>query len=190
MRTFHQLASEAEAKFPVTMELWTSYSLTRYPEPKQSWEQWVGYHFDRGTSAQNWWSLFTAVQRWIELQPSLRRLIHFTPVPELGTDFFVQLNPPYDGGYSTAGYGEFLEYGSCEPHPHFFHQIATLHQECASALRTLDVSPRSELLRRVVHATLIRPAGGAFWADNEGWHVYKPTVNAEDVLLWAALNEG
>lgn len=190
MRDFKQLANQADAKFPVTMELWTRYVLddSRYPVHKSAWEAWIGYHFDRGVSVQDWWALVSAVQQWTEAQPALRRLVHFVPFAEIGSDFVVQLNPPYDGGYCTSRYGEFLEEGTCEPPPEFFQQIATLHLECATALRTLGTEPKDKILRRVIHATLIKPTSRVFWAGDEGWTVYSPNIGIDDLQLWAGID--
>jgi hypothetical protein len=38
----------------------------------------------------------------------LQEIITFVPFYEVGTDFFTQCKPPYDGGYSTTMYEEFL----------------------------------------------------------------------------------
>ena len=36
-------------------------------------------------------------------------------------------------------------------------------------------------IRRVIHATFIKPYGHLFWADEQGWHLYLPNITVEDI---------
>lgn len=190
-RDFAQLALVAQARIPMAAELWTCYHLGTHPYTKcdADWGMCLAYHFDRGASIQLWLDLVGRVRDWIEARPELQEIIEFVPFYEVGTDFFAQCKPPYDGGYAMTGYEEFLSCGDCEPAPWFYHQLAELHGRVAEAMRSLRTGQEGELLRKVVHATFIRPYGHLFWQDDEGWAVYQPNVAAGDLREWASLKQ-
>jgi hypothetical protein len=189
MRDFAQLALEAHARLPMTAELWTWYHLDLHPYPKcdSDWGVCLAYHFDRGAPIEPWLRLVGHVQHWVESRPELREIIEFVPFYEVGADFFAQCKPPYDGGYPTTRYEEFLYHGDCEPAPWFFQQLAELHRQVAEALRSFPSDPEGKLLRKVVHATFIRPYEHLFWRDEDGWAVYQPNIGADDLQEWETL---
>lgn len=189
MRSFSQLAEEQNARFPMQHELWTFYHLETSPYQRCSfdWGMCLAYHFDRGTEITAWLDLANQVKDWIESQPDLAEVVRFVPFYEIGTDFLTQCKPPYDGGYSTEMYDEFLHHGSCEPAPWFFEQLASLHVRVVDALR--DSSTKGTLLSRIIHATLIKPYTHLFWLDEEGWALYQPSISVEDVRQWQQLGK-
>jgi hypothetical protein len=189
MRDFAQLALETHPRFPMAAELWTWYHLETPPYPKcdADWGACLAYHFDRGAPLEPWLRLVGHVRRWVEGRPELQEIIEFVPFYEVGTDFFAQCKPPYDGGYPTTRYEEFLYHGDCEPAPWFYHQLAELHRRVAEAVRSIPSGPEGELLRKVVHATFIRPYKHLFWQDEDGWAVYQPNIAADDLREWASL---
>jgi hypothetical protein len=169
-------------------ELWTFYHLGTHPYPKCHADrgECLAYHFDRGAPFQPWLDLAGRVRDWVESRPELEEIIEFVPYYEVGTDFFTQCKPPYDGGYPTTRYEEFLYHGTCEPAPWFYHQLAKLHGRVAQAVRSLGTGLDSEVLRRVVHATFIRPYEHFFWYDEQGWAVYQPNIAADDLREWTS----
>jgi hypothetical protein len=191
MRDFAELALDGQARFPITAELWTWYHLGNSPYPKcdADWGMCLAYHFDRGAPIKPWLELAGRVRDWVESRPELQEIIEFVPFYEVGTDFFAQCKPPYDGGYPTDHYEEFLYHGNCEPAPWFYHQLAELHRRMVEAMRSLRSGQESELLRKVVHATFIRPYRHLFWQDEQGWAVYQPNIAADDLWEWASLVE-
>lgn len=188
-RNFDQLALDEQARFPMAAELWTWYQLGTHPYAKgdASWEVCLAYHFNRGIPIEPWFRLVNHVRDWVEGRPELRKIIEFVSFYEVGTDFFTQRTPPFDGGYPTTRYEEFLYHGDCEPAPWFYHQLAELHARVADAMRSLRSGPEGELLRKVVHATFIHPYGHLFWQDEEGWAVYQPAIAPDDLRVWASL---
>ncbi|OAI54316.1 hypothetical protein AYO44_15185 [Planctomycetaceae bacterium SCGC AG-212-F19] len=189
MRAFSELAKELHLEFPMRQELWTFYHLEKhhYPKDPSDWGMSLVYHFDRGISITHWLQLYEAVRIWVQSRPTLNEIIHFVPFYEIGSDFFVQRKPRYDGEYSTAMYGEFLEDGSCEPAPWFFDQIANLHRRITEERNLLRTGRRNRFLRHVIDATFITPHGELFWWDDEGWGLYWPNISAKDVEDWVEL---
>src|SRR5262245_22226125 len=183
MRDFARLAAEANAQHPAQAELWTRYFLDPHPysEANEPSEVCLAHHFDRGLRFATWFQMVSAVGAWVESQPGLHETIEFEPFYEVGTDFFTQEKPPYDGGYSTGMYGEFLNCGDCEPAPWYYQQQAELYLRVAEALHPLRGNAKDELLRKVLHATFIRPYRHLFWRDVDGWAVYQPNITADDV---------
>ena len=186
MRDFSQLAQQLHPRVPLLAELWTFYHLQEHPYPRcpSDWGKCLAYHFDRGVSVASWLPLVGAVRNWVESQPELREVIKFVPFYEVGSDFFTQCKPPYDGGYPTTMYEEFLYHRSCEPAPWFFQQLAALHEKVAEALRSLRNGPKDVLLSKAIHATFIKPYGHLFWADEDGWALYQPNISVADVREW------
>ncbi|HEU4328421.1 MAG TPA: hypothetical protein VFS21_35110 [Roseiflexaceae bacterium] len=196
MRDFSQFAQQTGPRYPSQRALWTVYHLETHPYPRcgPDWGVCLAYHFDRGVHLRPWLELAEAVRAWIEAQTALEPVVQFVPFYEVGSDFFAQPKPPYNGGYHTEMYEEFLRHGSCEPAPWFFGQLAELHRSAAEALRAArnsawqqnqqDSGTREALVRRVAHATLITPYRHLFWRDEEGWAVYQPSIGAEDVREW------
>jgi len=148
----------------------------------------LAYHFDRGIPIKPWLELVGHVRDWVERCPDLQEIIEFVPFYEVGTDFFAQCKPPYDGGYAMTRFEEFIYHGDCEPAPWFYHQVAELQERVAEAMRSLRSGQKGELLRKVVHATFIRPHQHLFWQDEEGWAVYQPNIAADDVREWVSCN--
>ncbi|HYF65449.1 MAG TPA: hypothetical protein VD886_21665 [Herpetosiphonaceae bacterium] len=190
MRGFAELSSIECAKYPVVRPLWTVYHMESNPYRPCSfdWGVCLAYHFDQGVAIEPWLALAAAVREWVEGYPALRELIAFVPFYEAGADFFAQCKPPYDGGYSTASYESFLYHRECAPAPWFYRQLAELHEGVAETARDLRHGQREALLARIVHATFLRPYNHLFWRDRDGWAVYQPNINPDDVHDWLRLD--
>ena len=186
MREFKQLVSETIARYPMAAELWTFYHLETHPYARcdSDWGMCLAYHFDRSVLLDPWLQLVIRVQDWVQSRPELREIVEFVPFYEVGADFFTQCKPPFDGGYPTTHYEEFLDHGSCAPAPWFYQQLAELHRRVAEAIWSLPSDATGRLLRKVVHATFIHPYAHLFWKDEAGWAVYQPNVAVEDVQEW------
>lgn len=191
MRDFLQIAEQLDAWFPCSQELWTQYHLKVSPYPPCSfdWGRCLAYHFDRGVPITVWLEIVEHVKSWVESRPKLKKIIKFVPFYEVGTDFFTQCKPPYDGGYQTRMYEEFLHYGSCRPAPWFYRQIAKLHERMEEARQPSRDDAREELLSQIAHATFIKPYHHLYWLDKDGWAVYQPNISTEDILAWSKLSE-
>ena len=168
MRTFDLLENEMRLRRSHETGYWTTYLLDQHDFVRcdVDWGPSHVYHFNKDVSLTDWLALNTRLTSWIKSQSKLEN-VRVVPFYEIGDDFLVQCKPPYDGGYSTDMYAEFLNLGSCKPSPWYFHQLATLHQnvtECMNELGHVD----SDLRSKLVHATLIKPNGQLFWADEEG----------------------
>jgi hypothetical protein len=190
MRDFAKMAGELRPRFPTTAEMWTCYHLETNPYPlcDVDWGVCLAYHFDRGFPFVAWLGLVNRIRDWVEARSELRDIIKCVPFCELGTDFFTQSKPPFDGGYSTSHYEEFLYYGDCEPAPWFHGQLAELHSRVAESAHTLRSNTEEALLRRIVHATFIRPYSHLFWLDEAGWGMYTPCITADDIREWTKLS--
>jgi hypothetical protein len=190
MQDFSQLAKQMHAQFPTQHELWTSYHLevNLYAKCSFDWGPCLAYHFDRGVSINTWLEMVEHVRGWVESQPNLQQIIGFVPFYEVGADFFTQCKPPYDGGYPTTKYAEFLYHRDCAPAPWFFQQLAQLQERVVEALPTAQNSAMEALLSRIVHATFITPYEHVFWLDEEGWAVFQPNIGVSDVREWEKLS--
>lgn len=181
MRTFDLLRNELLLKRSHQTNIWTTHSLVQhdFERCEVDWGPSHVYHFDKDVSLPDWLDLNNRLIRWIELQPELKN-IGIVPFYEIGDDFLVQCKPPYDGGYSTEMYAEFLNHASCQPAPWYFKQIASLHEnvmECMNSLGHVDSDP----LSKIVHASLIKPNGQLFWADEDGWTLYYGEIESGDI---------
>jgi hypothetical protein len=191
MREFAQLAGEANPRFPMAAELWTCHHLATHPYARcdLDWGVCLAFHFDRGVPLGSWLRLVNTVRNRVEHQSELREIIRFVPFYEVGADFFTQCKPPYDGGYPTTRYEEFLYHGDCEPAPWFYQQLATLLQRVAETNRSLPDDPTGRLLRKIIHATLIRTYLYLFCQDDDGWAVYQPNISTTDVQAWTSMSQ-
>lgn len=191
MRDFAELSSIVHGEHPLALPLWTVYHtrVNPYPPCSFDWGMCLAYHFDRGVALAPWRALTAAVQAWVEGQPALREMIAFVPLYEVGTDFFAQCKPPYDGGYTTASYESFLYQREAAPAPWFYRQLAELHERVAETARNLRDGEREALVARIVHATFLRPYTHLFWRDEDGWAVYQPNISRDDIHAWLRLTD-
>jgi hypothetical protein len=122
------------------------------------WGMSCVYHFDR--------AIDLAPHRALEAQ--LRDLpVRMPPFYEIGDDYVVQVKAPYDGGYNTSRYAEFLEGGDCKPPPGFVLAHAQL----------LDLVIEGGATR-ALHPHLVQPHSDLFWDDarDPPWTLYGPRV--------------
>jgi hypothetical protein len=193
MHTFKQLNDELQAQYPLTAEFWTYYHLNKYNYPKidLDWGQCLVYHFDKGISITLWLELVKTIENLISLS-TLKKIIYFVPFYETGVDFFSQCKPPYDGGYSTSMYEEFIQYGSCKPPESFSQQLQDLRTQINQAINSLSLSKnaKDKLLSKIIHNTFIKPYGQLFWledCDEANWAIYYPSITVEDIEAWQKL---
>ena len=149
MRTFASLQNELSLKRSHQASLWTTYFTHEhdYDRCEVDWGPSHVYHFDQDVLLSDWLNLNTCLTNWIESQSKLNN-VRVVPFYEIGSDFLVQCKPPYDGGYSTDMYAEFLNSGSCQPAPWFYQQLAGLHEnvsECMNALGGVDSDAESRI---------------------------------------------
>ena len=181
MRSFDLLVKELSLTLSHHANYWTTYSLGDhdFERCEFDWGRSHVYHFDRGVPLAHWLNLNTWLNNWIDSQSDLT-CVRVVPFYEIGNDYLVQCKPPYDGGYSTDMYAEFLDSGSCQPAPWYHQQLASLHEkvsECMNCLGHVD----SSLESRIVHASLIKPNDQLFWADGDGWNLYYAEIGADDL---------
>lgn len=174
-------------------DLWTVYHVSEHPFERGPFDWGPAYLYvfpPQGTfSVRNCWlDLQEAVKTSIAANPQLTALITWVPFSYVGTDCLLQAKPPYDGGYSTTHYGEFLSDGSCVPLPDILLSVAQVQ---AATVTALDWAGRTEssragLITRVLHATLIKPYSHLFWDDGT-WRLYYPAITRQDVAEWHTL---
>jgi hypothetical protein len=96
--------------------------------------------------------------------------VRLPPFYEIGDDYVIQVKAPYDGGYATSRYGEFLATGDCKPPPGF-------------------VLAHAQLLDRIIehhdpralHPHLVQPHSDLFYDDasDPPWTLYGPRLDRE-----------
>jgi hypothetical protein len=88
----------------------------------------------------------------------------------------VQSKPPYDGGYSTTAYGEFLEHGWSRPADEFFQHLAGLYLAVTTSLAKVREDQSGEITRKLIHQSLVRLWAELFWLDDDGFALYRPRI--------------
>ncbi len=121
------------------------------------------YHFD-GHLAPALIPRFLELTSMVDLhigKLGLESAVRLVPYYEVGSDFLVQAKAPYDGGYSTSRFGEFIVDGDCKPPPGFVLSRAQLCEVLIEQRGKLDAgsAARTQLLSTVLHTcwTLFRP---------------------------------
>jgi hypothetical protein len=181
-------------KYPSRAETWTVYHVQRHPfeRSEHEWGPSLLMRFDRAWPPEVlpvWLQIIARVREAVTSLPLLAERIAFVPFTRVGRDFVLQCKPPYDGGYSTAMYGEFLASGSCRPNGWILQALADLHQGFLAWRSPEPRSARQELLEQILHATFVKPYGALFWDGDKGWHLYYPCITSAQLAAWQEASE-
>jgi hypothetical protein len=118
----------------------------------------------------------------------LAEVVRIAPYYAVGADYLAQVKPPYDGGYNTSRFGEFVAHASCKPPPGFVIAHAGLVDALVERLSVVDagVPARSDVVRAVLHASLIRPWHDLFWEDSRSmpFVLYQLSVEPQVLASW------
>jgi hypothetical protein len=193
MLNFEEIKKRVILEYPLIEESWTVYHVEKHPfeKCKYDWGMSCLYHFNQKLSPEFtpvWVEINNRLQDLIHKDPTLAKIIEFVPF-HTGRDFILQSKPPYDGGYSTAMYQEFLDYGSCMPNEDILLDLAALH---GGIIRILSLyshneNPKDRILSKIIHTTFIKPNNDLFWGGDNNWFLYKPGIGFEDIKLWQEL---
>lgn len=196
--SFEALERQVALSPSITGDQWTLYQgrsdevvpkgVSRDPA---DWGMTCIYRFNR-----EWPSVL--LPRFVELRSELvaqvARLgleskIRLVPYYKVGADYLIQPKPPYDGGYTTSRFAEFVSDAECKPPPGFVLSHAELLDALIEKQDMIDAgrSSHTELVRTVLHNSLIRPWSELFWDDERDvpWVLYRPCVERYALESWS-----
>ncbi len=197
MSAFDELARELSLTAPVQAAQWTLYQCpsdaflrrgaSRDPA---DWGMVNVYRFDRGLPP-------ALIPRIVELDVAIRlqisnlglaNVVRLVPHYEVGLDYVVQPKPPYDGGYDSSRFGDFVCHRECKPPPGFVRSRAELLDVLIEKQASVDGGSRARtnVLRAVLHNSLIRPWSELFWDVTAPvpWVLYRACIEPEEVEAW------
>lgn len=140
-----------------------------YQKCKYDWGMICVYHFKDSDDFKQWSTLTSRIHELITQNRSLN--VEMVPIYEIGADFVIQCKPPYDGGYSTSKFSEYVNYADCRPDLDFLPALFDLYTNVSLYLPQLNCSDR-----RLIHSQLIKPNNWLYWGD-ESWSLYLPTTD-------------
>ncbi len=169
----------------VNDDAWTEYLVESHPfDPgHRHWPYAYLWHFDRRWPTDIIATWVAVTERLAEVAGANAKLCGRVEVLRplrVGRDYLLLVKPPYDGGYSTTRYGEFLQWGECQPNADILAALATLHTGMLECMR----HPSNSLLDTLLHASFVRPHDQLLWDGDEGWTLYWPQVTLRQLLAW------
>lgn len=177
-------------------QLWTKYTIPS--GMLSSKENMMGDYlisFKKQDDLITWIKIYEAVIRKLSTISDIDSCLEIIPLKQFD-EYSIQQKRPFNEGYTTKSYAEFLEYGSCRPNEWIIESLTELHTRMLD-LYTFDEDDINEIefenheaiILNIIHRTFLKPTFELVWGGDEQWLMYLPCIEIKHINDWKNYNK-
>lgn len=131
-----------------------------------------------------WLEIYQLVVNKINSISGITQLLKIIPIKKFDENTIEQARP-FNEGYTSSAYEEFLNFGSCQPNEMILQNLCSLHVALVNIGIFDGFSSKESIILNVIHKTLVKPNSELVWGEQ--WLMYLPVIELDHLLKWEKL---
>lgn len=171
-------------------EIWSKYLVPHKVLPDRGCKTFGSYilHFNSEELLNAWKEIHEQVIKKLKSIEGIEEYLTIVTIEDFDEISILQ-ERPFNEGYTTDSYDEYLNYGSCKPNEWIIEGLYNLRIKLLeldtfdeNEISENDLKERDSVIGNVIHKSILKPNSNLVWS--EPWCLYLPAIETVHLQVW------